>query len=256
MKNVLTEVRRALRENVDEAVKNGAQRFFKETVTVYGVKSATVGKIARQIFPDIKNIPKKEMFKLCEDLWRSGYMEESWIACEWASRLQKGYEPSDFEIFRKWVDTYVDNWASCDVLCNHTIGTFVEMYPEFVTRLKDWTESSNRWMKRGSAVTLIIPARKGRFLVDILDIADKLISDRDDLVQKGYGWMLKAASEAHPDEVFAFLMERRTTMPRTAFRYALEKMPKERRAEAMKKGRQLLPVRHDSDPNTKAPSAQ
>ena len=37
-------------------------------------------------------------------------------------------------MFERWVDQYVDNWAKCDTLCNHTIGTFVEMYPEFIEK--------------------------------------------------------------------------------------------------------------------------
>ena len=36
---------------------------------------------------------------------------------------------------------------------------------------------------------------------EILDLADILLEDAEDLVRKGYGWMLKAASEAHPQEV-------------------------------------------------------
>lgn len=66
-------------------------------------------------------------------------------------------------------------------------------------------------------------------------IADELLADDDNMVQKGYGWLLKAASEAHPDDVFNFLMARKTAMPRTAFRYALEKLPKDKRELAMKK---------------------
>ena len=58
---------------------------------------------------------------------------------------------------------------------------------------------------------------------------------KDDLVQKGYGWMLKAASEAHCNEVFDFVMKNKDIMPRTALRYAIEKMPKELKAMAMAK---------------------
>ena len=64
--------------------------------------------------------------------------------------------------------------------------------------------------------------------------SDALLMDKDDLVQKGYGWMLKAASEAHQQEVFNYLMSRKKMMPRTAFRYALEKMPAILREKAMK----------------------
>jgi 3-methyladenine DNA glycosylase AlkD len=55
------------------------------------------------------------------------------------------------------------------------------------------------------------------------------------MVQKGYGWMLKVASQSHQNEVFDFVMEHRQGMPRTALRYAIEKMPPERRKTAMMK---------------------
>lgn len=90
-------------------------------------------------------------------------------------------------------------------------------------------------MKRAAAVTLIVPARKGLFLSDIFGIADILLTDKDDMVQKGYGWMLKAASEAHEREVFDYVMSHKAVMPRTALRYAVEKMSAELRAEAMRR---------------------
>ena len=73
------------------------------------------------------------------------------------------------------------------------------------------------------------------FLDDILAIADILLEDGDDLVQKGYGWMLKAASEANRQAIFDYIMSKKTVMPRTALRYAIEKMPKELKALAMAK---------------------
>jgi 3-methyladenine DNA glycosylase AlkD len=72
-------------------------------------------------------------------------------------------------------------------------------------------------------------------LPEIFEIAEILLLDSDDLVQKGYGWMLKAASESHPREVYDYLISRKEIMPRTAFLYGLEKMPFEWRQEAMKK---------------------
>ena len=162
-------------------------------------------------------------------------MEEAFIACYWAYALRKKYEPSDFDVFETWVNKYVTNWAACDTLCNHTIGDFVEKYPEYISSLKKWALSENRWMRRASAVTLIIPARRGLFLEDIFEIADLLHDDTDDLVQKGYGWMLKSASQAHEKKVFDYVMSKKDTMPRTALRYAIEKMPAELRSMAMAK---------------------
>jgi 3-methyladenine DNA glycosylase AlkD len=162
-------------------------------------------------------------------------MEESFIACNWSYNLHKNYELSDFEAFDRWVNNYVGNWASCDTLCNHSVGTLVGMYPLLISKLKGWARSPNRWVKRASAVSLIVPARKGIFLEDIFEIADILHSDSDDMVQKGYGWMLKAASQAYQDKVFSYVMSRKATMPRTSLRYAIEKMPSELKAQAMAK---------------------
>jgi len=226
-------IRRELAENMDENTRVSGLRFFKEEVKLYGVKSAVVSRISKDQFKLVKGYPKSKIFQLCDELWASGYMEESFIACNWSYALHKNYEPADFEIFQKWVMNDVSNWASCDTLCNHTVGTFADMYPEYLTRLKQWAREKNRWAKRASAVSLIIPARQGRYLNDIFEIADILLTDKDDMVQKGYGWMLKAASQAHPDEVFDYVVKNKAAMPRTALRYAIEKMKPEQKAVAM-----------------------
>jgi len=235
MDNILINIRKALIDNIDEKTKATAQNFFKEKIKYLGVKVPLVNKISKDIFKEIKNSKKEDIFMLCEKLWQSGYSEESYIACNLSYYMCEQYTPEDFNMFERWVNEYVNNWASCDTLCNHSIGAFMEMYPAYTAELKKWAKSENRWVKRASAVTLIIPARKGLFLDDIFDIADSLLLDKDDLVQKGYGWMLKAASEANRQEVFDYVISKRAVMPRTAFRYALEKMPEEMRTIAMNK---------------------
>lgn len=201
---------------------------------LYGIKTAIVTTIAKKYFQEIKYMPKEEVFELCDALWQSGYMEEAFVACNWSYALHKDYTKNDMEVCERWVKKYVTNWAACDTLCNHTIGTLVEMYPNHVDKLKKWTRSKNRWVRRAAAVTLIVPARKGLFLEDIFIIADLLLTDKDDMVQKGYGWMLKVASQTHQKYVFDFVMARKDHMPRTALRYAIEKMPQDLRKFAMK----------------------
>jgi len=233
--DVLAAVRQELQQSIDEKTKESAQRFFKEEVKFHGVKSAAVKKIASKYFREIKGRDKKEIFSLCEDLLQAGFGEEAFIAFEWSYSLRRAYEPEDFGVFESWVDRYVDNWAKCDTLCNHTLGTFVEMYPQFIDKLVAWAHAENRWLRRASAVTLILPARKGAFLKESFEIADILLQDRDDMVQKGYGWLLKEASKTHQAEVFDYVMRWKAKMPRTALRYAIEKMPAEKKKEAMAK---------------------
>ncbi len=115
------------------------------------------------------------------------------------------------------------------------MGAFIEKYPTFIEQLKHWTKSNNRWLRRAAAVSLIVPARKGMFLKEVLAIADLLLLDPDDLVQKGYGWLLKEASRKHQQGIFNYVIKNKKRMPRTALRYAVEKMPPKLKDEAMEK---------------------
>lgn len=233
--DLISAIRRELEQQVDEKTRSSAQSFFKERVTCYGVKTAIVNKIARNYFLEIKHLSKQEIFALCEELLNSDYGEEAYIAFDWAYQLHDKYELGDFTILENWLNKYVNNWAKCDTLCNHTIATFIERYPQYIKDLKRWAKSENRWLRRAAAATLIIPAKHGEFLQDIFEIADILLQDKDDMVQKGYGWMLKAASQAHQQEVFDYVMRNKETMPRTALRYAIEKMPANLKRLAMRK---------------------
>lgn len=233
--NVISQLRKNLENASEQSVKFSSQRFFKEPVNCYGISSNKVGQIAKTHLAALTHLNKAEIFGLCDELWQSGYIEESFVACNWAYSLRKNFEPKDLDVFQNWVEKYVDNWASCDTLCNNTIGSVVEKHPELLSRLKQWALSPTRWMRRAAAVSLIVPARKGLFLADILEISDLLREDNDDMVQKGYGWLLKVASKEHLHEIFDYVMKHKNTMPRTALRYAIEKMPIDLKKMAMAK---------------------
>ncbi|MGD6933590.1 MAG: DNA alkylation repair protein [Candidatus Bathyarchaeia archaeon] len=235
MSQLILEIRSELQANADQKTKDSAKHFFKETINVIGVKSATVEKIARNYWKQAKTLSKQEVFALCEELFKSGVMEESFIASNWLPNISDQFEQADLATFRRWIENYIDNWAKCDTFCNHTVGDFMMKYPECVGELLVWAKSGNRWMRRASAVTLIVPAKKGMFLTEAFQISDLLLTDGDDLVQKGYGWLLKAETEKHPDEVLAYVIKNKAVMPRTALRYAIEKLPKDQKALAMKK---------------------
>jgi len=231
----LTTLRQELKKLSTPHVQESAHRFFKEPVKFYGVSSPIVQKIAKEKFQEIKNLDKRTLFWLCEELFKSDYSEEAFIACHRSYAMRKQYQPEDFIIFTWWIQKYINNRAKCDTFCNHTVGEFIQQYPQYVSELKKRTKSSNRRVKRAAAVTFIVPAKQGKFLDDIFQIADALLLDTDDMVQKWYGWMLKAASQSHEKKVFAYVMKHKKNMPRTALRYAIEKMPKSLKIEAMKR---------------------
>ena len=235
MDPVIGRIREELAASADPVIREGSLRFFREPVSCYGMKTAAVVAMAKKYWKEVKTRDKEEIFALCEELYRSGYLEESFIVSNWAHAMSGRFTRSDLAVFRHWIGTYIANWASCDGLCNHAVGDFMERFPEEIAALERWTGSKNRWMRRAAAVSLIVPAKHGKFLHESLAIAGLLLTDGDDMVQKGYGWLLKEASRQHPAEVFAFVMANKRAMPRTALRYAIELLPRDMKAEAMKK---------------------
>jgi len=235
MNRILTQIRAELQAAVDSKTLAGFRRFFKEPVKIYGVKTATVEKIGAKYWQQIKHLPKKEIFALCEDLLQTDYTEEAFIVSGWAPQLTVQFAPSDLDIFYRWINLYINNWAKCDGFCSHTLGNFFERFPARLPELEQWAKSENRWVKRAAAVSLIVPAKRGWFLENVFRLSDILLPDKDDMVQKGCGWLLKEASREHQTAVFDYVVKHKKVMPRTALRYAIELMPPELRNAAMKR---------------------
>ncbi len=239
MNNILKDIRKELKSNVDLQYKKGVTKFFKDEVNFLGVRTPVMRKIGKKYFKEIKYLEKKEIFNLCEQLLKTPYNEETHMAFQWAYEIRKQYTKNDFKLFEKWMKTYVTNWGMCDDLCTHIIHYCTEQFPQYVPTVKSWVKSNNRWVKRAAAVSFIT-TNKSYYVVnhnldDLFYVARALLTDEDDLVQKGYGWMLKAASLSREKEIFDFVMKHKKKMPRTALRYAIEHMPRSMKDKAMAK---------------------
>lgn len=197
--------------------------------------TAVVRKVAKEQFQQVKQFPKEEVFEICEALLESDDWQESTIAYQWAFQIRKQYGVSDFTRFESWLNQFVNSWDSCDDFCTHAFGHLIYVFPEHIPNVMNWIPSDDRWFRRGAAVVMIYGIRRKQGFSASFEIADQLLMDEDDLVQKGYGWMLKEISNTDPVQVFDFVMDRKAIMPRTSLRYAIEKLPPELRQQAMKK---------------------
>ena len=237
--NILNKIRQELKVNIEDKDLYNNQRFFIEKISCYGVRTPVVREIAKEYFKQIKYCDKKQIFALSEELLKNKYNEEATIAIQWVRELQNQFEKKDFEIFEGWLKKYIDNWSKDDDFCLHIIHPMIDKHPELIKKVKNWSGSKNMWVRRASAVSFITTI--GSFyatkhnLKDIFKVAETLLHDEEDLVQKGYGWMLKATSIHNQEQVFDFVMKHKIAMPRTALRYAVEKMPINLRKQAMQK---------------------
>ncbi|MCL4842013.1 MAG: DNA alkylation repair protein, partial [Bryobacteraceae bacterium] len=136
-------------------------------------------------------------------------------------------------LFERWIDRYVRNWAHCDGVASWLLAASIANEPELRLHLVSWTGSKNRWKRRAAAVALLQEAKAGRHFETITEVAAQLMADRDDMVEKGLGWLLKEAYPKQPESTFAYLMEQRGRASRLMLRIAAEKMPPGRRQELL-----------------------
>ncbi|MGD0802860.1 MAG: DNA alkylation repair protein [Candidatus Bathyarchaeia archaeon] len=215
------------RRYYDSEKSEGVRRYFKEPITSWGIPMPVCRKIAASYRARVKgDLPLA--INVVGELHRQGVFEIAVVGDYLLSSMKKKFTPSHFDTFDRWVDT-LSNWANTDGLSTGLISETVRKDPKLAEKLLEWTESDNRWRRRASAVSLIPIARGVEMLEDTFKIADRLMEDRDDMVQKGIGWLLKEASKKHPTEVRDYLMKWRTRTSALVLRYASEKLPSDKR---------------------------
>jgi 3-methyladenine DNA glycosylase AlkD len=113
----------------------------------------------------------------------------------------------------------INNWDLVDVCAIYVIGGYLFDKPRKV--LYKLARSKNTWERRTSIVSTAYFIRQ-RDLDDTFKIAEILLGDKEDLIHKATGWMLRFAGDKDRARLLAFLDKHAATMPRTALRYAIE----------------------------------
>lgn len=232
---IFNEIQSELQQLASPTRSKSMQQFFKNEIQCYGISNPQCQEIGKRYLPLLKNIPHAQVLILVEQLFQSRMHEACLIACQFVYATKKQFSIQHFPLFESWINNYVSNWAICDTFCNMVMGEMIFKFPELIPQIKQWTTSENVWMRRASAVSFIYPAKKKFHIADQFDIALVLLEDQEDMVQKGYGWMLKVISQSLPLEVFQFVQTYKSRMPRTALRYAIEKLNDSMRLAAMQK---------------------
>ncbi len=233
-----TRLKRDLRRLADPAVRDSQQRFSREPVRSIGVLTPDVRRLATSAAHEYRQarLTFDEILEIADALWRGGILEERSLAILLLAKFERHLERRHWRHF----DTYVDslsNWGETDGLCGYVLAPLLEREPRLLTRLKPWTRSRNRWRRRAAAVALVPAVRRGGHHELAYAICDRLADDRDDLVEKGVGWLLKEMSRTQPQSVADYLLANAQVLSRTTIRYAAEKLPAQLRERVMAAGR-------------------
>jgi 3-methyladenine DNA glycosylase AlkD len=228
-------VRRAIREHADADRALKVARFFKTGKGEYGEGDQFLGVPV----PELRRIAKQywalPWFQL-RSLLRSPIHEDRFTAL---IILCENYVRADEERRERIVDrylthtTWVNNWDLVDVSAYKILGVHLLDHPRAV--LKKLARSKSVWERRIAMVATYELITHDDFR-DAFAVADILLEDTHDLIQKAVGWMLREVGKRNRKKLEHFLKSRYDRMPRTMLRYAIEKFPKTRR-EAYLKGK-------------------
>ena len=218
---------------VSEAI-NGIKTLSESVPDGRHIITGDIRKLSARLYKNIEDKLIENVLCLCGELLE----EHSWalgvIAFDWAYRVREQYSEATYDIFYSWLKKYIRGWGDCDDFCTHAFGELLRRYKSIFQKVTEWTKDEDFWVRRAAAVILIPAILHNDYEgIEPFRISDALMKDEHDLVQKGYGWMLKSLSLVEMEPVKDYLILNHAQMPRTAYRYALEKFDKETRKELM-----------------------
>jgi 3-methyladenine DNA glycosylase AlkD len=230
----VTRLKRELRDLADPATRASQQRFSKEPLRSIGVRTPDVRRLAGAAATEYRRAGSTfdQVLAIADRLWRSGILEERSLAIFLLSSFKRHLDRSHWPHFDAYIDS-LSNWGETDGLCGYVLAPLLEIDPALIARLTPWTRSPNRWRRRAAAVALVPAVRHGHHHDFACQICDRLAEDRDDLVEKAVGWLLKEISRTQPQKVVDYLLQNRQRLSRTTLRYAAEKLPATLRARAL-----------------------
>jgi 3-methyladenine DNA glycosylase AlkD len=199
-------------------------RFFKTGPGQYGEGDVFIGvrvPVIRKVANDFKDLPLSEAGRLL----RSKIHEERLAALlVLVSQAKRGDAEHGKRIYDLYLANtkYVNNWDLVDLSAPQLVGAFLE--DKSRRPLYRLAASSRLWDRRISILATFHFLRQRDFH-DTLAIAAKLLGDREDLIHKAAGWMLREVGKRDRDSLRGFLNENCPKMPRTMLRYAIERLP-------------------------------
>ena len=207
-------------------------RFFKTGPGENGEGDRFIGvkvPVIRKVAGEFKSLPLSEV--VC--LLHSEIHEERLLALViLVGQFQKGDDTARKRICDLYLANthHINNWDLVDLSAPQIVGGYLEERSR--KPLDRLAKSRSIWERRISAVATHWFIRHGDF-ADTLKIAEKLLTDKEDLIHKAVGWMLREVGKRDVAVLEEFLNDHCRAMPRTMLRYAIERFPEEKRRKYM-----------------------
>jgi len=233
---IAPEIRSILRDGGSAEHAEGVQWFFREEVKSHGwytgkLRSEAV-RCRRKI---LEEFDLHFLLQVADKLFAGRILEEKVFAVFLLEKLTEQFGDAEFRLFESWLPR-ISSWADHDALVHYLIAPMIAAQPHRAGRVFRWAKSPDRWHRRAACVGLIQGTRKKMCFPEIKRLSDLLLSDEDDMVQKGLGWLLRETAKADAKRTVPYLMSIRKRAPRLVLRTACETLPLIVRARIRSRG--------------------
>jgi 3-methyladenine DNA glycosylase AlkD len=235
--SIVAEIRRALKSGGSPEHAKGVQWFFKEEIKSHGWYTGDLRRLAAAHRRKLqKEMGIEFLVQVADGLFSGRVLEEKIVAVLLLERLTDRFEAPHFELFEAWLDR-ISSWADHDGLVHYLIAPMIVSAPARVGKVFEWAKSADRWHRRAASVALIQSTRQRKLFVQVTRLANILLTDEDDMVQKGLGWLLRETAKADPKRTVPYLLKIQNRAPRLVLRTASETLPAAVRARVLNSNR-------------------
>lgn len=223
-------IKKSLRELADPAIAEHSLRFFKTAKGEYGEGDKFLGIRVPVLRKQVRSY-RDATLQQAEKLLASSFHEERLFALLLlVYKFKKASDDEKTAIYQLYLDNtrYINNWDLVDSSAYQIVGGYLEDRDRSL--LDELVVSSSLWERRIAIVATFQFIRNHDF-DDTLRLSKQLLHDKEDLIHKAVGWMLREVGNRDAAVEKAFLKPHYKTMPRTMLRYAIEKFGKEERSD-------------------------
>lgn len=228
-----TEIKNSLRSLGDPAIAAHSQRFFKTSKGEYGEGDRFLGirvPVLRKVAKHYRDTPLREITRLL----KSPYHEERLTALFMlVQRFVNSTDKERASIYELYLmhTKYINNWDLVDGSAPQIVGAYLA--EKHKKPLYDLVESNSLWERRIGLMSTFTFIKDNDFK-DALKLSEALLTDKEDLMHKAVGWMLREIGNRNRSVEELFLVKNYKKMPTTMLRYSIEKFPEKERQQYLK----------------------
>ncbi|MEO0488810.1 MAG: DNA alkylation repair protein [Cyanobacteria bacterium J06659_2] len=224
------EISEMLRSLADPSIAEHSQRFFKTGKGEYGEGDQFLGirvPVLRTQAKKYKNTPLEEIQSLLRSAFHEARLFALLLLVQKFTKANKDEQAKIYQLYVSYISC-INNWDLVDSSAHQILGAYLEDKDR--RSLYELSESDNLLARRVAIMSTFHFIKNNEF-DDAIALSKQMLTDKEDLIHKAVGWMLREIGKRNLETLESFLKVHAKEMPRTMLRYAIEKLPEAKRKD-------------------------